>query len=90
MFRLDKKIAGAGVNVTIDGQLSVDCINLVETCCDEALADGKRIDLVLRDVRDVDESGQALLRRLAAKGVHLIGNGVYTSYLVRSLKPAEE
>jgi predicted RNA polymerase sigma factor len=88
VFRLDKKVAGEEMNVAIDGQLSADSIDLVETCCDEALADGKRIDLVLRDVRSVDESGQALLRRLAAKGVHLIGNGVYTSYLVRSLKPA--
>lgn len=89
MFRLNKTVAGTGINVTIDGQLSADCIDLVETCCDEALADGKEIDLVLRDVRSVDEAGCGLLRRLAAKGVHLIGNGVYTSYLVQSLRPAD-
>jgi len=89
VFRLDKKIAGAGINVTIDGQLSADCVSVIETCCDEALANGKGIDLVLRDVPSVDEAGCALLRRLAAKGVRLIGNGVYTSYLVESLKLAD-
>jgi len=88
VFRLDKTAGRAGINVTIDGQLSADCVAVIETCCDEALADGKRIELVLRDVRNVDEAGLALLRRLEAKGVHLIGTGVYTSYLVESLKPA--
>lgn len=89
MFRLDKTVGREQISVTIDGQLSADCVDLVETCCDEALADGKEIDLVLRDVRSVDETGRGLLRRLAAKGVHLVGNGVYTSYLIESLRPTD-
>jgi hypothetical protein len=86
---LDKTVGREQISVTIDGQLSADCVDLVETCCDEALADGKEIDLVLRDVRSVDETGRGLLRRLAAKGVHLVGNGVYTSYLIESLRPTD-
>ena len=73
--------------MTLDGQLSADCVGLVETFCEEAMADGKRIDLILRDVPVVDEAGRALLRRLAAKGVRLLANGVYTSYLVSCIEP---
>jgi hypothetical protein len=33
----------------------------------------------------VDQAGRMLLARLAAKGIHLVASGVYTSYLVDSL-----
>ena len=83
---MERTTDGARINVTIDGRLSVECVELIERCCDEAIAERKTIDLLLRDVPSVDEAGRALLSRLAAKGVHLLGNGVYTSYLVNSLK----
>jgi hypothetical protein len=86
VFRLEKAGDGSRINITIDGRLSMESIELVESCCDEAIAERKRIDLVLRDVSVVDEAGRALLRRLAVKGVHLFGHGLYTSYLVDSVK----
>jgi hypothetical protein len=49
---------------------------------------GKEVRLCLRDVSSVDRAGRALLRRLVAKGVRLLANGVYTSYLIRDLNPA--
>lgn len=72
-------------SLTIDGDVSRECIELVETCCDEAMAAGKAVDLLLRDVMTVDESGRALLNRLASKGVHLLANGLYASYLVETI-----
>jgi hypothetical protein len=41
----------------------------------------------LRDVSVVGEDGQALLRRLATKGVRLKASGIYTSYIVQSIQP---
>jgi hypothetical protein len=38
---------------------------------------------LLRDVQTVDQSGRALLSRMAAKGIHLLATGAYASYLVR-------
>ena len=88
MFRAGKVEGRSRTIVTIDGQLSGDYIEAVETCCDQAMCRGKPVHLFLRDVSTVDQAGRALLCRLAAKGVRLLASGVYTSYLVRALSPA--
>jgi len=88
MFRVSKAEERSSTIVTIDGELSGDPIEIVESCCDQALSAGKPVHLVLRDVSTVDQAGRALLSRLAAKGVRLLANGVYTSYLVRALNPS--
>ena len=88
MFRVSKAEERLSTIVTIDGELSGDRIEVVETSCDQALSTGKPVHLFLRDVSTVDQAGRALLCRLAAKGVHLLASGVYTSYLVRALNPS--
>ena len=50
------------------------------------MRDGKPVDLILRDITGVDEAGQALLRRLAARGASLFANGVYVSYLLDNIR----
>jgi hypothetical protein len=82
MFRVSNAEGQSHTIVTIDGQLSGDTIEVIETCCDQAMSKGKPVRLFLRDVSTVDEAGRALLRRLADKGVHLLASGIYTSYLV--------
>jgi hypothetical protein len=86
MFRVSKAEERSRTIITIDGQLSGDQTEVVETCCDQAISTGKPVQLFLRDVSAVDQAGRALLCRLAAKGIDLLGGGVYTSYLVRALK----
>ncbi len=88
VFRLEKKLNQEGTCLTLDGDISTECIDVIKTSCDEAMADGKPVDLVLRDVNTVDEAGRALLRRLAETGVRLFGNGVYTSYLIEAANRA--
>jgi hypothetical protein len=73
--------------ITVDGELAGDNIQTVETICDQARSNGKPTWLLLRDVTIVGEDGQALLRRLAARGVRLKASGIYTSYIVRSIQP---
>ena len=72
--------------ITVEGQLAGDNIQAVETICDQARSNGKPIQLFLRDVSTIGEDGQALLRRLAAKGVGLKASGIYTSYLVQLIQ----
>ena len=86
MFRLDKKLGDRRTRLTFDGELSTECVESLERCCEEALKDGKPVDLSLRDVTGVDEAGEALLRRLAARGVCLFANGLYVSYLLDKIR----
>jgi hypothetical protein len=91
MIRVTKTSEPSQTNVIIDGDLSGDSIAAVESSCVQAKSNGKPVQLFLRDVTAVDQAGQRLLSRLATKGVRLIANGVYTSYLVETLtsgKPA--
>jgi ABC-type transporter Mla MlaB component len=88
MFRVSKAEEPSRTIITIDGQLSGDYIAVVETCCDQAISAGKAVHLFLRDVSMVDQAGRALLCRLAARGVRMLASGVYTSYLIRALKPS--
>ncbi len=64
----------------------MESIESLERCCEEALKDGRSVDLILRDITSVDEAGQALLRRLAQRGVGLSASGVYVSYLLDNIR----
>ncbi len=89
MFRITKAEEQSRTILTVDGQLSAESIAAVETCCSQAGSNGKAVQLYLRDVTSVDQDGQKLLTRLAARGIHLIASGVYTSYLVQALIKGE-
>ena len=84
MIRVTKTEERSRTVVTIDGQLSGECVTLVETCCSQAESNQKPVYVFLRDVTTVDQAGTMLLRRLAAKGIRLLARGVYTSYLVQT------
>jgi hypothetical protein len=88
MIRVIKQEEQSLTTVTIDGQLSSDSIAIVETCCNQARSTGNPVQLFLRDISAVDQAGEMLLRRLAARGISLVARGVYTSYLVQSLTSA--
>jgi hypothetical protein len=85
MIRVTKTEERERTRITIDGQLSRDYIEAVEICCDQAISEGMPVDVFLRDVPTIDESGRALLSRLAANGIRLLAKGIYTSYIVRAL-----
>jgi hypothetical protein len=88
MIRVTKSEEGERTITTIDWQLSGDYIEVVEICCNQAVSEGKPIDVFLHKVLTIDESGRALLTRLAAKGIYLLATGMYTSYVVRDLVAA--
>jgi hypothetical protein len=88
MIRVTKSAKGKRTIITTDGQLSGDYIEFVETCCNQAVSEGKPVDLFIEDVSTIDGAGRALLARLAAKGIRLLTTGLYTSYVVRTLVAA--
>ena len=89
MIRVTKTEEESRTLITIDGRLAGESVTIVETCCSQAELTRTPICLYLHDVTTVDQSGMTLLRRLASKGVHLLGRDLYTSYLVEDLNSGE-
>jgi hypothetical protein len=87
VFRVDKEFGEQRTRLTVSGEISSACIEVLETCCEQAIRDGKAVHLVL-DVTTIDENGRALLRRMAAKGVRMFAKGIYHSYLVDTIRRA--
>jgi len=85
MIRIITAERSAYTTITVDGQLSADSVETVETCCNQARQQGKSVRLFLRDVSLIGEEARELLRRLAANGVVLKASGIYTSYLVQMI-----
>jgi hypothetical protein len=88
VFRVDKEFGEQRTRLTVSGEISSACIDVLETCCEQAIRDCKAVHLVL-DITTIDGSGRALLRRLAAKGVRLSAKGIYHSYLVDTIRRAD-
>jgi len=78
----------AGTLITVDGRLSGDSVGAVESCCMQAISNGKPVWLYLRDVSTIDERGHTLLRQLAEKAVGLKASGIYSSYIVDKIQSA--
>jgi hypothetical protein len=76
----------ASTTITVDGKLSGEGVEPVETCCIEAILKGKPVRLYLRDVSTIDERGRSLLRKLVEKGVGLKASGIYSSYIVDEIQ----
>lgn len=87
MIRITKTERRSHTIIAVDGEISIDTIAVIETCCCQAESHGKPVQLFLRDVTMVDQSGQTLLRRLAARGISIVASGFFSSYLVEALTP---
>jgi hypothetical protein len=87
VFRIEKEVGEQKTRVIISGEISSACVEVAEACCEQAIRSGKAVDLVL-EVTSIDESGLAMLHRLAAKGVRLLAAGVYHSWLVDTIRGA--
>jgi len=80
MIRLSTNEEGGKTVVTVDGQVLSDHLEVIEDCCSREMSRGKPVQLFLRDVSSVDQTGRSMLRRLVAKGIEIRATGVYTSY----------
>jgi len=88
MIRIMTADEPSGTTIMVDGKLSGDGVEPLETCCIQAISTGKPVRLYLRDVSTIDERGRMLLDQLARKGVGLAASGIYSSYLVGEIQSA--
>ena len=66
------------VTITIDGKLLGESVEAVDTRISRAIGLGRAVQVFLGDITDIDQSGRALLSRLAMRGVHLSAARVQT------------
>ncbi|MBI3478734.1 MAG: hypothetical protein HY010_23650 [Acidobacteria bacterium] len=82
MFRITTNHVRGRLELIVDGSLCTECAALIERYCKQALADGARVIVSLRDVQVVDLFGQDLISRLQHSGISVRGADLYTSYVV--------
>src|ERR1035441_6029220 len=80
----------ASTTITVDGKLSGDYVDPVETCCKQAISKGKPVLLYLRDVSSIDERGWTLLRELPRQGGGGKASCSYSSYVVDEIQSARQ
>ena len=88
MIRIQIAHNPGGIAIAIDGQLAGEYVEEVEASVRRAAEPHKDMHLFLRDVSHIDETGRALLSRLAAQGVELSAAGLYSSYVVSEIQRA--
>lgn len=86
MIRIQTANYPGGVRMAIDGQLAGEYAEEIETSIRQAIEQHEHVQLFLRDVSHIDETGHALLSRLAAQGVELSAAGLYSSYVVAEIQ----
>jgi hypothetical protein len=88
MIRIQAAPNPGGITIAIDGQLIGEYVAEVEASIRGSMEQCKDVHLFLRNVSHIDETGHALLSRLAALGVELSAAGLYSSHVVTQLQLA--
>ena len=88
MVRIIRADEPALTTITVDGRLSGEGVEPVQSSCMEALSNGRPVRLHLRDVSVIDDLGRTMLRNVAAAGVDLMAHGLYSSYIVDEIQSA--
>jgi hypothetical protein len=86
MIRITTATGRNEITVRVEGQVVREYVEAIETAVKQACVRGRPVHLFLRDVSSIDESGHALLSRMAAMGVRLSATGVYSSYIVEEIR----
>ena len=60
------------VTLLLEGKVIGDAVDEVDSSCEQALAEGRRITLDLAGVSFIDRRGIALFHRLAARQVSIV------------------
>lgn len=86
MIRIQTANNPGGIRIVIDGKLTGEYVEEVEISIQKAIEQHERVHLFLRNISNIDETGHALLSRLAAQGVELSAAGVYSCYVVAEIQ----
>ncbi len=86
MFRLSKNDEDGATVLTVDGDISDECVEALEDLCRQAASQRRPVRLHLRDVITVNGAGWRMLRRLVEQGVSIRAGGLYISYAIGALR----
>lgn len=90
MIRITTTTEAKATTITVDGRLTSEYVEALDTCVKQAIGSGGAVHLFLRDVSTIDEHGRALLGRVAEDGVLLSATGIYSSYIVSQISPSAD
>ena len=71
------------VTLLLEGKVIGDAVDEVDSSCEQALAEGRRITLDLAGVSFIDRRGIALFHRLAARQVSMVNR---SGFIAEQLK----
>jgi ABC-type transporter Mla MlaB component len=86
VFRLSQSQGPLRTTIRIYGSLAGEYARLAEQCCRQALAAGKRVQVLLEEVTAIDESGRQLLLQWLRHGVRLRAFDLYCKELLKVIR----
>jgi len=78
---------GSAMTVLIEGKVVGDAVDELNSCCDQALAKGRRLTLDVAGVSFVDRKGVALFHRLAAHQVSVVNCSAFVAEQLKVRNP---
>jgi ABC-type transporter Mla MlaB component len=70
---------GNAVTLLIEGKVIGEAVDELNLCCDQALAEGRRLTLDVAGVSFIDRKGVALFHRLAAHQVRVVNCSAFVA-----------
>jgi hypothetical protein len=90
MFRIIRVDHPRHILITMEGRLAGDYVGTAESACGEALSANIPVKILLNNVMEIDARGRDFLRRLLMKRVRLHALGIYSRYIVRTLRKSSD
>lgn len=86
MFRITRADHPRHILITMEGRLAGDYVRVAESACGEALSANIPVTVLLNNVMEIDARGRDFLRQLLMKRAGLRALGIYSRYIVRTLR----
>lgn len=71
----------------IEGKVIGEAVDELNSCCEQALAEGRRLTLDLSGVAFVDRAGVALFHHLAARQVSVVNCSAFVAEQIKVRNP---
>jgi ABC-type transporter Mla MlaB component len=78
---------GNAVTLLVEGKVIGDAVDELNSCCDQALAEGRRLTLDVAGVSFMDRKAVALLHRLAAHQVSVVNCSAFVAEQLKVRDP---
>jgi hypothetical protein len=90
MFRITRADHPRHILISMEGRLAGEYVGVAESAYGEALSANIPITVLLNNVMEIDARGRDFLRQLLMKRARLRAVGIYSRYIVRTLRKSSE